>query len=63
MVEVPLQSESVEQRPKEGIRDGEVEYRKKDNITNDYSSGDSLIDVKTGKGKSWKSYINKTPVY
>ncbi|XP_019354742.1 dynein axonemal assembly factor 1 isoform X8 [Alligator mississippiensis] len=48
VVEVPLQSESVEQRPKEGIRDGEVEYRKKDNITNDYSSGDSLIDVKTG---------------
>ncbi|XP_019354739.1 dynein axonemal assembly factor 1 isoform X3 [Alligator mississippiensis] len=58
VVEVPLQSESVEQRPKEGIRDGEVEYRKKDNITNDYSSGDSLIDVKTDIQPEKKTVIS-----
>ncbi|XP_025054203.1 dynein assembly factor 1, axonemal isoform X5 [Alligator sinensis] len=58
VVEVPLQSESVEQRPKEGIRDGDVEYRKKDNITNDYSSGDSLIEVKTDIQPEKKTVIS-----
>ncbi|XP_019361304.1 PREDICTED: dynein assembly factor 1, axonemal isoform X3 [Gavialis gangeticus] len=46
VVEIPLQSESVEQRPKEGIKDGEAEFRRKEDITNDYSSGDTLIGVK-----------------
>ncbi|XP_019391202.1 PREDICTED: dynein assembly factor 1, axonemal isoform X2 [Crocodylus porosus] len=58
VVEVPLQSESVEQRPKEGIKDGEAEFRRKEDITNDYSSGDTLIGVKADIQPEKKTVIS-----
>lgn len=48
MAELQSQPQDVEPEPEEGIKDDVNVQRKSEEILNDYSTGDTMIAVKTG---------------